>query len=195
MGRPAKFCKEDAVEIALNTFWEKGYEGTSVSELSAAMSITRSSFYNCFKTRDALFETVLTRYQEQSPDHHLLDLPEDAPIVPAIRKAFQNLCTARAADPDARGCLVINCMAAAMKNPTAEPKLITVMKAKLTRYDALIQRAVTRGELDKSTNTGLLARSLITHMIGLNTMSKIVRSEDDLWITADSFLTNMGLKP
>jgi len=194
MGRPAKFCKEKAIEIALETFWKKGYEATSVSELSAAMSITRSSFYNCFKTREALFDMVLERYQSRSPDYFLRSLDDNAAIIPAIRRAFKNLCAARAKDPEGKGCLIIKCLTEAANDEDAEPQLAAMMKSKVERYEGLINRAIRRGELPVETDVTLIARTLITQMIGLNIMSKLVRSEDELWTIADTFLNNAGLK-
>lgn len=193
MGRPAKFCKEEAIEIALDTFWKHGYEATSVSELSAAMSITRSSFYNCFKTREDLFELVLERYQYLSPDCFLKTLPDDAPVVPAIREGFQKLCKARAADPDYRGCLIVNCLAEAEADKNAAPKLVMMMQAKVSRYESLLVRAVEDGELPPETDAQTLAQTLITQMIGLNVMSKILRDEAKLWSIADRFLSSLGL--
>lgn len=193
MGRPAKFCKKEAIEIALDTFWKHGYEATSVSELSTAMSITRSSFYNCFKTREDLFELVLERYQHLSPDCFLKTLPDDAPIVPAIREGFQILCKARAADPDYKGCLIINCLAEAEVGKSTAHKLVMMMQSKVTRYENLLNRAVAGGELDAGTDTEILAQALISQMIGLNMISKIIRNEEKLWAIADKSLTSLGL--
>ena len=59
MGRPREFDIEKAIEIATNLFWEKGYEGTSLSDLTKAIGITPPSFYFAFGSKDGLFEKVL----------------------------------------------------------------------------------------------------------------------------------------
>src|SRR5215813_5038581 len=64
MGRPTGFLKEDALEAAMKVFWQKGYEGASLSDLTHGMGINRSSMYAAFGDKEALFQKVLTRYRE-----------------------------------------------------------------------------------------------------------------------------------
>jgi len=194
MGRPAQFCKDDAIAIAMDAFWTKGYDGVSVSELSAAMSITRSSFYNCFKTREALFDQVLDLYGKSAPDYCLLDLEPDAAIIPAIRDAFQNLCRDRAADPEAKGCMIINCLAQATLDDKASPPLVAMLKAKIGRYESLLCQAINRGEVPTPLDVQTTAQAIVTFMIGINMVCKIVRNEDELWHMSEIFLNGLGLK-
>jgi len=192
MGRPAKFCKENAVAIAMEAFWDKGYEAVSVSQLAAAMSITRSSFYNCFKTRDALFEKVIDLYKLQAPDYCLTQLGPNDPIIPAMRTSIKNLCRDRAADPDARGCLIITSLAQIAAGDITAPPLVAMMKAKIDRYDFLLTTATERGEAQIS-DPSLAARTLLTHMMGINMICKIIRSEEELWAISDQVLTSIGI--
>lgn len=194
MGRPTKFCRDEAVAVAMDAFWAKGYSAVSVSELAAAMSITRSSFYNSFKTREALFEEVIARYSKNAPDLFLADLPEGAPIIPAIRQALRNLCRMRAADPMSRGCLIINCMALADQDNDAPPQIKAMMETKLARYERLVTRAQKTGELSADTAPKQIAHAIITHMMGINIMCKMHQSEETLWNSTDLFLTALGFE-
>src|SRR5712692_6306635 len=63
-GRPRGFDAELALERALRLFWEKGYEGTSLSDLTKAMDINRPSLYAAFGDKEALFRKALDRYAE-----------------------------------------------------------------------------------------------------------------------------------
>ncbi|MFD0915202.1 TetR/AcrR family transcriptional regulator [Pseudahrensia aquimaris] len=63
-GRPRKSCKEDLLDSAMQVFWLKGYEATSMSDLTDAMNMSRPSFYNTFASKEALFLQVLDRYGE-----------------------------------------------------------------------------------------------------------------------------------
>jgi len=194
VGRPTEFCRDEAVTTAMHAFWAKGYDAVSVSELSQAMSITRSSFYNCFKTREALFKEATSLYVQSAPDYFLMSLDADADIVPAIRQALKGLCSARAADPDARGCMIINCLSRVTENDEAAPMLISMMQSKLAHYVALLEKAVERGEIAKPYDAEMAAQAIITHMIGINMMCKIVRSEEKLWQATDQFLASIGLE-
>jgi len=62
MGRPRAFDEEEAIDRALHLFWERGYEGTTLDDLTAAMGINRPSLYGAFGSKEALFKRVLARY-------------------------------------------------------------------------------------------------------------------------------------
>lgn len=64
MARPREFDRDDALRKAMHTFWEKGYAATSVDDLTAAMGISRSSLYETFGDKQALFTAALASYLE-----------------------------------------------------------------------------------------------------------------------------------
>jgi AcrR family transcriptional regulator len=64
-GRPREFCTEQALEAALRVFWSKGYGGTSLTDLTEAMGITRPSLYAAFGNKEALFLEALDLYQRE----------------------------------------------------------------------------------------------------------------------------------
>ncbi len=64
MGRPREFDIDEALDCALHVFWSKGYEGTSIAELTEAMGITRPSLYAAFGNKEELFRKALDKYVE-----------------------------------------------------------------------------------------------------------------------------------
>jgi len=62
MGRPREFCCEQALDLALQVFWRKGYEGASMADLTEAMGITKPSLYAAFGNKEELFRKALDRY-------------------------------------------------------------------------------------------------------------------------------------
>ena len=63
-GRPRAFDVDEALDRALEVFWRQGYEGTALSDLTAAMGINRPSLYATFGNKEALFRKVLDRYAD-----------------------------------------------------------------------------------------------------------------------------------
>src|SRR5437588_3573741 len=63
-GRPRTFDAEKALDRALKVFWRKGYEGTSLPDLTKAMGINRPSLYAAFGNKESLFRKALDRYAE-----------------------------------------------------------------------------------------------------------------------------------
>src|SRR5215469_5226807 len=63
MGRPREFSETATLDAAMRVFWEKGYEGTSLDDLTQAMRINRSSLYSTFGDKESLFRRVIARYQ------------------------------------------------------------------------------------------------------------------------------------
>src|SRR3981189_352428 len=62
MGRPREFDVDKALELALQVFWRKGYEGASMADLTETMGITRPSLYSAFGNKEELFRKALDRY-------------------------------------------------------------------------------------------------------------------------------------
>ena len=61
MARPKEFDVDDALQQALELFWRKGYEATSVQDLVAAMGIQKASLYGTFGDKHSLYMKALQR--------------------------------------------------------------------------------------------------------------------------------------
>jgi AcrR family transcriptional regulator len=68
-GRPREFCTDTALAAALRVFWSKGYEGTSLADLTEAMGITRPSLYAAFGNKEALFHKALDLYEQEKLEY------------------------------------------------------------------------------------------------------------------------------
>jgi len=78
-GRPREFDEDEVLQAALRLFWEKGYEGTSLSDLMVATGLTKSSLYKAFGSKEALFWRVVKRYQRNFLDFRHQALAEPTP--------------------------------------------------------------------------------------------------------------------
>ncbi len=194
MGRPTKFNRDDAIEIAMNTFWAKGYTPTSVSDLATAMSITRSSFYNSFETCESVFAEAMVRYQNDNIDLHLETRFPGISAGDSLHIFFNKVCEKLASDPMARGCLIINCFVQANEEKPAPPGVYGFIDSKLQQFTTRVDEAKAEGALDSAVNTETVATSLLTFLIGLNVISKTIREEYKLKAMTKQFLENAGFK-
>ncbi|HLA94234.1 MAG TPA: TetR/AcrR family transcriptional regulator [Pyrinomonadaceae bacterium] len=86
LGRPREYDIELAVEKAMAVFWSKGYEGTSLLDLTTAMKISRPSLYAAFGNKEQLFLRVLDKYRAEPASYLARSLEE-----PTARAAFESL--------------------------------------------------------------------------------------------------------
>lgn len=107
MGRTREFDIDSALKIAADLFWRKGYEGTSVSELTVAIGITAPSFYFAFGSKEGLFERVLADYQQlhNAIVHDALGQGTVQQVIEKLLYGYVELLTEPGRAP---GCLIMN---------------------------------------------------------------------------------------
>jgi len=194
MGRPANFDREAALEKVMHKLWRDGYAASSVKALSEMLGITRSSFYNAFGTREALFEEALALYFSQTPDVPLATAAPNVSVKRLFTSVFRGVCKARAEDPEGRGCLAINCVSELCNShETLGPVLEKAVLGSLDRIKTILGWGVEMGELDPALDTHAMALAVQNLLIGINVMSKVVRNEKDLVTTVDTTLSALGL--
>ena len=106
MGRARAFDADEALDRAMTVFWSKGYEGTSLSDLTAAMGINRPSLYAAFGNKQELFRKALERYGEgpSSYEREALAHPSAREVAEGLLRGAADIQT----DPHTpAGCLAV----------------------------------------------------------------------------------------
>jgi AcrR family transcriptional regulator len=167
MGRPRGFAEDAALEAAMRVFWEKGYEGATLADLTEAMGINRSSLYASFGDKDALFRMAIARYAE-GPAAYLkkaLQEPTARAVVEALLRGSLELLT-DASHP--RGCLSVQgALACGSDAEPVKQAMIEWRKQGESGIQKRLQRARAEGDLAKDVNPGDLARYISTVITGL----------------------------
>jgi AcrR family transcriptional regulator len=107
MARPREFDEDEVLLAALRLFWEKGYEGTSLSDLMEAMGLTKSSLYKAFGSKETLFWRVVDRYNRDFLGFRLEALAEPTPRRIAERLLY-GMIGLHSGERTPNGCLELN---------------------------------------------------------------------------------------
>lgn len=108
MARPRSFDEDAVLDAAIGSFWEHGYEATSVRDLTARMGLSGPSLYNAFGDKKALFSRALARYADCSMRSRMRELERAHEPAEAIRRFFASIIERSVADDDRRGCMIVN---------------------------------------------------------------------------------------
>jgi len=180
------FDQGAALDAAMDLFWRRGYEATTVGDLVAELGISRSSLYATFGDKAALYARALARYceVEAGPRHALLH--GDGPVLDAVRQVLEGIARAPEIHPDRRGCLVVN---AAMERVPDDRATADAVAAQLGRFaDALtaaLRRGQARGELDPGQDPAALAHFLVSVVQGMRVVGKATTSSAALRDTVE----------
>lgn len=178
----------------MDEIWSHGYAAATVKSLSETLGITRSSFYNAFDTREALFARVLQLYGSRSPDAAFQNVTPGTPIIPLIVKVFYAVCVARAEDAEHRGCMVINTVNEVhARDQEVFDMASAAVTASVDRFRQLLAIAREQGEIPGGTNIDTLALALQNTLAGLNTMARVIHDLPSLWEPTRAMLQALGL--
>src|SRR5215211_1091932 len=108
MPRPKSFDQDAVLDQAVQLFWERGYEGTSLAELEAHLGLGRQSLYNTFGDKQTLFLKALERYRRIMSEEVLAPLNAPDASLDAIRAFFKASVESLTAPGPRRACLVAN---------------------------------------------------------------------------------------
>ena len=139
MGRPREFDDTLALDAAVECFWRRGYEATSVRELAAQMGICGTSLYNAYGDKRALFEQALERYLDRSTRVRMRRLEATHAPRAAIGAFFEEIIIRSLADRERRGCFLIN---SAMEVAPHDPKLGVVIADRLGEIETFFRRCI-----------------------------------------------------
>lgn len=179
-GRPRLFDTDKALDQALKVFWRKGYEGTSLPDLTKAMGINRPSIYAAFGNKESLFRKVVQRYVSGPASYVRVALQE--PTARAVAEKLLKGAVENLTDPShPRGCLAVQgALACGDDADCMRKELIRQRESLVTALRNRFQRAKLENDLSKSANPADLARYLATVLHGLSVQAAGGASRKDL---------------
>jgi AcrR family transcriptional regulator len=188
IGRPREFDVDEALEHAMRVFWAQGYEGASLTDLTAAMGITRTSMYAAFGNKEDLFRKAVQRYSVGPAAYAIRALEE--PTARAVATAFLHGAVDTTTHPERPpGCLgVQGALAAAPADRAVQDFLSDWRNDACSRLEDRLQRARDEGDLPPTSDPGLLARFLMTVSSGIAVQAASGAGRDELHRVVDAAL-------
>jgi AcrR family transcriptional regulator len=176
MGRPREFDIEQALLIATKLFWSKGYDGTSVSDLTQAMQIAPPSFYFAFESKEALFLRVVDDYRREQAKIVEGALGEQT-TKDVIRKLLEGFAAFFCNADRVRGCLIMNSALPVGEGPAFRQRFAEERRALQRQLRNSFRRL---RDIPRGTDVDGLARMIVTLIWGLAVEAQSGASRSDL---------------
>ncbi|WP_054025267.1 TetR/AcrR family transcriptional regulator [Bacillus sp. FJAT-28004] len=196
MGRTREFDEEKVLEAAMQLFWEKGYEATSLSDLTSKMGIQRPSIYSAFGDKKELFEAALRKYTMSRASLIRTRLQNHPTVKEAFRTFFEGIVAEEYAEDRSRGCFCINTMVELAPHDEKFEVLTREHQMYLSViFQETIERGIQSGELEIEVSAKALSQSLIVSLIGLTVIMKARPERSFIDNTIDVILTQLKEAP
>ena len=173
MARPREYDANDALEQAMQVFWDKGYQSASLNSLTQAMGISKSSFYEAFGSKHDLYLSALEHYNATVSGRVVANFRSGESAREAIAWWFEFVIDRMAGRGSLRGCLMSNAAAElAPFDPETQGRCRQALSETETALVACIDRGQEAGEIRTDHEASDLARFLIASINGLRLMAK-----------------------
>jgi TetR/AcrR family transcriptional repressor of nem operon len=173
MPRPREFDEGAALDAAVHRFWRRGYEATSVRDLTSCMGISSPSLYNSFGSKRALFALALERYLDHSTRARIKRLEDSLSPKHAVLRFIEEIIERSLNDRERRGCFLIN---SALEVAPHDKELGALIADRLGEIEAFFRRSIEAARVDGTVPPGRsaedLARLLLGVLLGIRVLAR-----------------------
>lgn len=172
MGRTKEFDPDTALRAAMDLFWRKGYEATSMQDLVDHLGLGRGSIYGAFGGKHELYLAAVERYVDDSRIGLLERVSTPDSALDAVRDLVRWYLRTALADADAKGCLMMNTAVELPADADAARLVAAGFDTMETVLTSALLRARAHGELPGDRDPVALARFLVTFLQGVRVIGK-----------------------
>jgi TetR/AcrR family transcriptional regulator, transcriptional repressor for nem operon len=180
LARPREFDEKVVLDAAVQCFWSRGYEATSVRDLAERMGITGASLYNAFGDKKALYRRTLDHYLDQSFRERVGRFEGNLPPHQAIQAFLNEIIERSLDDAERKGCMLVN---SALEVAPHDPEFQRIVAGVMVQIEAFFYRCVLAGQRAGTIATAQpaedLARLLLGVLLGLRVLAR-ARPEREL---------------
>lgn len=189
-GRPSAFNHEDALEKALQVFWQRGYEGASMAELTEALGINRPSIYAAFGNKEALFRKALTKYMT-GPVAYVADAMNEPTAYLVVEKFLTKSAELLTSCHNQNGCMIVQgALSCGEGSELIKQELITYRKNLEHNLKQRFELAQTQSDLAQAVDAAGLAKYIATIHQGLSVQATSGATREELLSVVELTLKN-----
>ena len=171
VGRPVEFDQEDVTNLAMQVFWNKGYEATSMQDLLAAMQLSKSSFYQTFSNKRSLYMRCIEAYCEMKVAMLCSKQKVSFSSLEFINEVLQSVLNKNDFN-ERNGCLLVN---TANEFGNSDAEISKLVKSSFNKFEKIFLKALKKAQIDKEIskdkNLKSLSRYLVCVLSGLQTLA------------------------
>jgi TetR/AcrR family transcriptional repressor of nem operon len=164
MPRPREFDETAALEAAIECFWRRGYEATSLRDLTASMGLTAPSLYNAFGDKEKLFARALERYLDRTTRDRLQRLEKTFAPKAAIRRFFAEIVEHSISDRQRKGCFLVN---SALEVAPHHAECRAVITGQFSDIEAFFKRLILAAQADHAVSPDIDADDVAHLLLGV----------------------------
>ncbi|HEX7162059.1 MAG TPA: TetR/AcrR family transcriptional regulator [Trebonia sp.] len=195
VGRVRRFDVGEALDVALEMFWQRGYDGTPIQALCHAMDLQPGSVYAAFGSKRELFVAALRRYIETVSAEAVDRINGASSGLQGLRDYFGHLVDAMVDGKRARGCLITNSL---VEFAARDPELAGMFQLHLARLQTSFAAALARARADGELRPGAGPESagmLVAVVQGMNVIAKSRPGRQALQDVVDATLAGLAATP
>lgn len=190
MARHTEFDRTKTVEQAMNRFWEKGYEATSIQDLTEAMGIKPGSLYNTFEDKHTLFLEALDRYRATEGSYLFEKLAKSKSGKQGIKTFFAALIDQLVGDPENRACFILNAtLELASHDAEVAERIRESTRMGEDVFRQVLEWAQAAGEIGQQVDPRATAAYLVSVVKGIQVSAKASPERDYLQSIANVALS------
>lgn len=173
MGRKLEFDKDKALKLAMESFWENGYEDTSMRELAAKLGIHLGSVYNALGDKERVFESCLRLNLDTCILPKLQKMNETVEAPAALRGYLERVVEECTHPENYPGCFLVNSLPNIANISDSVSQMLNEYMSKLDEaLIACIRRGQENGQISCEKNPQEYAHFIMATAFSIRTMGK-----------------------
>lgn len=157
-GRPRTFDRAGALRRAMEVYWEHGYEGTSISDLTTALGINSSSLYAAFGSKEDLFREAVAHYDETLGATAAVELRERPTARESIAAVLRHHAAVFCDTENPRGCMIVLAATACSDDGRSVHEFLADWRMALERdFRERIERGIVEGDVPAGADAAAIA--------------------------------------